>query len=190
MLFATSMATGICPITEWNKVDRKYLPIMLDVTGRTVLLLGGGRAAAEKLRTLDQIRPKTRAIAREFLPIFDDYPWIIRENRAYTPGDLAGADVVYCGLNDPVVEGAVAREARERGILINFIDDREKSDFISASVLARKHFSIFVSSYGRSPGAVKKLRQMIESTFDLDDLDLMVARMAAERFPDRGHQKS
>ncbi|MBE7439465.1 MAG: hypothetical protein HS115_13480 [Spirochaetales bacterium] len=170
-------------------MNRKYLPIMLDVTERSVLILGGGKAAAEKLRTLDQLRPRTRAIALDFLPIFDDYPWITREKRAYRTGDLDGADVVYCGVNDRVVEAAVAREAKERKILINFIDDRDISEFISASVLAREHFSIFISSYGRSPGAVKQIRQLIESNLNLDDLDRMVSRMAEDRLRARPDHK-
>jgi precorrin-2 dehydrogenase/sirohydrochlorin ferrochelatase len=154
---------------------------MLDVTSKNILLLGGGKASAEKLRTLSQLRKRITAISPEFIPEFHSLDWIDFIYRKYQHGDLKDFDVVYCGVNDREVENEILKEARECNILINFIDKVEDSDFISASTLIQENFSIFISTYGRAPGGAKMIRQELEAKIDLAGLNLKVGEMAKER---------
>lgn len=148
-----------------------YLPIMLDVTDKKILLIGGGAACAEKLRSLGQLNKKITAIAPEFCRDFDGKPWIETIQRKYAPGDLKGFHVVYVGINDIDEEMKILDEARKEGILINFVDQVKFSDFISPAVLIKNFFSIFISTNGRGPGASKFIRSEIEEKIDLDALD-------------------
>ncbi len=154
---------------------------MLDVTNKKILLLGGGKASAEKLRTLSQLQKRITAISPDFIDEFHSLDWIDFIYRKYEYGDLKNFDIVYCGVNDQSVEAEILKEARERNILINFIDKVEDSDFISASTLIQENFSIFISTYGRAPGGAKMIRQELEAKIDLPGLNLIVGTMAKER---------
>lgn len=150
---------------------KQYLPLMLDVTDRNILLIGAGRACAEKLRTLAQLGKTIRVIAPEIEPEFLNKEWIQIERRTFRTGDLRGFDIVYAGINDPVEEQKILAEARTLNLLINFVDEPALSDFISVSALIRKWFTIFISTYGKGPGMTKRIRQMLEEKLDLDALD-------------------
>lgn len=154
---------------------------MLDVSNKNILLLGGGKASAEKLRTLSQLGKRITAISPEFIEDFHSLDWIDFIYRKYEYGDLQGFDVVYSGVNDRDVESEILKEARERNVLINFIDKVEDSDFISASTLIQENFSIFISSYGRAPGGVKMIRQEIEEKLNLVELNDKLVVIAKER---------
>lgn len=154
---------------------------MLDVTSKNILLLGGGKASAEKLRTLSQLGKRITAISPDFIEEFHSLDWIDFVYRKYQYGDLNGFDVVYSGVNDKEVEREILKEAQERKVLINFIDKVEDSLFISASTLIQDNFSIFISTYGRAPGGAKLIRQELEAKIDLLDLNLKVGDMARER---------
>lgn len=154
---------------------------MLDVSNKNILLLGGGKASAEKLRTLSQLGKRITAISPEFIEEFHSLDWIDFIYRKYEYGDLKDFDVVYSGVNNRSVEKEILKEARERNILINFIDKVEDSDFISASTLMKENFSIFISTYGRSPGGTKMIRQEIEAKLNLEELNQKIGIMAKER---------
>lgn len=160
---------------------KTYLPIMLDVSTKNILLLGGGKASAEKLRTLSGLGKKIRVISESFSDEFLDKPWLELVKKSYEYGDLDGFDLVYSGVNNKIIETEILREAKERNILINFIDQIDSSDFISASSLIRDSFTIFISTYGRSPGGAKKIREEIESKLDLESLNQEISIMARER---------
>ena len=59
----------------------------------------------------------------------------------------------------------VVCEARERSVLINVVDDAERSDFIVPSCLRRGDITIAVSTGGKSPALARKLRLRLESEF-------------------------
>lgn len=160
---------------------KQYLPIMLDVTNKNILILGAGKASAEKLRTLSQLGKKITVISKSFSEEFLNKDWLILKQKAYEYGDLKDFHVVYSGVNDKQVEHEILKEAKERNILINFIDQVENSEFISASSIIRKNFTIFISTYGKSPGGAKLLRQEIESQIQLDVLDEQIETLIEER---------
>ena len=154
-----------------EKSRKIYLPIMLDVSEKNILLIGGGAACAEKLRSLGQLNKEITAISPEFCEDFSDKSWIKMIKRKYSPGDIKGFHIVYVGINDPDEEMKILEEARHEGILINFVDQVKFSDFISPAVLIKNFFSIFISTNGRGPGASKYIRKEIEEKIDLEELD-------------------
>ncbi len=151
--------------------DRTYLPLLLDITDKKILILGAGKAASEKLRTLSQLGKKITVIAPEIRPEFQDKEWIQIECRKYRQGDLKGYQIVYAGVNDPTVEESIHQEAKQEGVLLNIIDHVERSDFISPSALIKKYFAIFISTFGKGPGMTKRIRQLLETSLDLDAID-------------------
>jgi len=163
------------------KSDEKYLPVMLNVTDKKVLVIGAGKACAEKLHSLGQIKPDVTVIAEKIDPVFRENPWMKIIEKRYQPGDMDRFDLVYCGINDPETEKEIQKEAHQKRILINFIDQRSLSDFISPSVIQRENFSVFISTFGKGPGATKQIRKTIESSLDLDQLNRLTGEYIEKR---------
>ncbi len=160
---------------------KTYLPLMIEVSKKNILLIGGGKAAAEKLRTLSQLNKKIKAISPDFVEEFHGLEWIDFEYRKYRVGDLKNFDIVYVGINDPIIEKEILEEAKKEKLLINFIDKVEDSDFISVAGFIKENYSIFISTYGKGPGAAKKIRQEIESKLDLEKINNEVGEYIAIR---------
>lgn len=149
-----------------------YLPLMLDVSNRRILLLGGGRASAEKLRTLETLGVSVTAISRKFSDEFYGRQWLKLEEREYRRGDLQGFDIVYAGIGgSPALESVIEEASEIPGLLLNVIDSAENSDFISVSGILRENFAVFVSTMGRAPGFARSIREKIESALNLSRLD-------------------
>ncbi|MCB1141534.1 MAG: bifunctional precorrin-2 dehydrogenase/sirohydrochlorin ferrochelatase [Leptospiraceae bacterium] len=160
---------------------KTYLPILLDISNKDILLIGGGKSALEKLRTLSQLNKKVRVISDVFLEEFRRYDFLELIERKYETGDMDPYSVIYCGINDPEEEYKIFLEARKKGKLINFIDQVDSSDFISASSLIYSNFTIFISTYGKSPGGAKMIREEIENKMNLSQINSYVGKLAEER---------
>ena len=158
-------------MVQKNKLNKRYLPVMLDITDKKILIIGAGRACLEKLRSLSQTGVRADVISLKFEPEFLEKSWLNLIQKKYTSGDLKGYDIVYSGVNDPEVEREIREEAKTENILINFVDNVEFSDFISPSLIQKKFFSIFISTFGKGPGMTKKIRKTIEASIDLDHLN-------------------
>jgi len=170
-------------------VEERFLPMMLNVTNKKILMIGAGRACREKLWSLGQVKVEITVIAPGIHEDFFGKPWIRLVQRPYQAGDLAGYAIVYVGVNNPTLEAQIRREASEVGALVNFVDKREYSDFISPSVIQRDHFSIFVSTFGRGPGAAKNIRKEIESNLDLNRLDEETGEFIQNREHNKKYKK-
>ena len=145
---------------------------MLDVSEKKILMIGAGKACAEKLRGLQAAGVEITLIAPTREDAFLDKPWIHYEKRKYKRGDLEGYDVVYMGVNDTDTKNAIIKDAAGMNILINIVDDPGNSDFISPAMIKMDHFAVFISTYGKGPGMTKKIRQTLEKEVNLRQLDI------------------
>ncbi len=154
-----------------SKKRKVYLPLLMDITDKKVLLIGAGKACAEKLRTLSQLSIPVTVIAPHIDQAFLNKEWITIEKRSYKAGDLKGYDIVYVGVNNPELEDEIEKEVIRENCIVNYVDRPARSDFISPSLIQKEHFSIFISTFGEGPGATKAIRKTIEETLDLEKLD-------------------
>ncbi|GAA3592782.1 uroporphyrinogen-III C-methyltransferase [Kineosporia mesophila] len=100
------------------QVDRPYLA-GLDLTGRRVVVVGGGTIAQRRLPALLDVGAKVELIAPEVTPAIegmagaDEITW---QRKRYEPGDLAGAWYVMAVTDDPATNAAVAQEAEQQRV--------------------------------------------------------------------------
>lgn len=86
-------------------------------------------------------------------------------NRAYRSGDIDNAFVVIAATDDRKTNAEVAREASERGILVNVVDTPDLCNFIVPSYVRRGDVTVAVSTNGKSPALARKIRTEIEKHF-------------------------
>ena len=138
--------------------------IELNLEGRNVLVVGGGRIALRKVKTLLPTGAHITVVAPQIDPEFTTIPSIVLKNRPYEPLDLRGIFMVFICTDQPAVNAQVSNDARARRILVNNACDYLDGDFI---VPARMDFgeniAVTVSTQGRAPSLAKKLKQKIQS---------------------------
>ena len=138
--------------------------IELNLEGRNVLVVGGGRIALRKVKTLLPTGAHITVVALQIDPEFTTIPSIVLKNRPYEPLDLRGIFMVFICTDKPAVNAQVSNDARARRILVNNACDYLDGDFI---VPARMDFgeniAVTVSTQGRAPSLAKKLKQKIQS---------------------------
>ena len=144
--------------------------IEVNLEGKNVLVVGGGRIALRKVKTLLPTGARITVVAPQFDPEFDalksgeSASSITLKNRPYEPLDLRGIFMVFICTDQPAVNAQVSNDARARRILVNNACDYLDGDFI---VPARMDFgeniAVTVSTQGRAPALAKKLKQKIQT---------------------------
>lgn len=145
-----------------------YYPICLEVTQRPCIVIGGGAVAARKVASLLECGARVTVVSPRLRPELEELnrqKKIGVERRSYRPGDLEGAFLAMVATNDPQVSGAVAREGKERGVLVNAADDPAHCDFILPAVVRRGDLLIAVTTGGQSPALARKVREELERIF-------------------------
>jgi uroporphyrin-III C-methyltransferase/precorrin-2 dehydrogenase/sirohydrochlorin ferrochelatase len=143
------------------------LPLFLNLTGRRVVLVGGGVVAAAKLQQLLAAGASVWVVAPDLVPAIADAAasgasGITIVRRAFTPGDLDGAWLAIAAAT-PDVNRAVAEAAEERRIFVNAVDDPANASAYLSGVIRREGFTLAVSSNGEAPGLTSLLRQGLDA---------------------------
>ena len=148
-------------------MERPYFPMFIDMTGKSVLVAGGGRIALRRVRTMLRFGAQVRVAAPELCPELAEMErsgQICVAHRAYEPGDLEGASFVLAATDSREVNRQIWEGCREKGIPVNVSDNRELCDFYFPSVVMTDDAVIGISSGGEDPGRTKELRRKIEET--------------------------
>ncbi|MBE0466675.1 MAG: bifunctional precorrin-2 dehydrogenase/sirohydrochlorin ferrochelatase [Candidatus Desulforudis sp.] len=144
-------------------------PVFVKLAGQPCLVVGGGRVAGRKVRSLLEAGARVRVISPA---LADDLRELAAagaieyEPRGYRPGDVVGAMLVISAADDPAVNRAVAEDCRARRILLNAVDDPEHCSFYVPAALRRGDLTIAVSTGGKSPLLARKIRERLEAEFD------------------------
>ncbi|MEK9661895.1 MAG: siroheme synthase CysG, partial [Alphaproteobacteria bacterium] len=83
--------------------------------------------------------------------------------RRFEASDVVGAAIVFAASGRDSVDAAVARVAREAGILVNAVDRPALSDFIVPAIVDRNPIVVGISSYGAAPVLTRRVRAQIEA---------------------------
>jgi siroheme synthase-like protein len=140
-------------------------PLLLDVTQRLVVIIGGGAVAARKAAGVQSAGGKRiRCVALEFHPRMS--PQVERITQSYRPDHLNGAALVFAATDQPAVNDAVVRDCRARGILVNRADadEAEPGDFVTPAKFAEGAIMVTVSA--GSPALSAAFRDSIAQSLD------------------------
>ena len=150
---------------EREKRVPNYYPVMLDVRGRSAIVIGGDQIAAEKAAALAASGARVSALSPEFgaeMLTLAERGQVTLRSKGYEPGDLDGAFVVVAATNDAGMIEAIWQETQRRGQPVNIVDVPRYCSFILPSVLRRGKLTVAVSTEGASPSLAKRIRQQLE----------------------------
>ena len=141
-------------------------PVVLDLVDRPCLVVGGGRVASYKIQGLLGAKARVTVVALEACDAvlaLRDQGLIALELRAYASGEAAHYDLITSATGIVAVDGAVSRDAKQAGRLINAADDPVHCNVLLPSVARRGPVTVAVSTTGSSPALAAWLRRQIEA---------------------------
>lgn len=153
-----------------------YYPVFLNISGKKCVVVGGGQIALRKVGMLLDCGAKVKVISLDFCPELGrlaENREIRTLNREYRIGDLKGALIAIAATDDKRTNFEVAKEANEKGVLVNVVDAPELSDFIVPSYLRRGEITISISTAGKSPALARKIRTKLEREFGEEYVSLI-----------------
>src|ERR1700735_306254 len=149
----------------------ELFPLFRKYASRPCMVIGAGNLAESKIDSLRAAHAKVTVIAPEARPSIIDLAAggeIEWKQREYVDGDLADQFLVVAATNRPAVNRAVYREAIEKNVLCNAVDDPPFCDFYFPSVVRRGDLQIAISTGGASPALAQRLRKEINAQLPLD----------------------
>ncbi|MFF2795646.1 precorrin-2 dehydrogenase/sirohydrochlorin ferrochelatase family protein [Lysinibacillus xylanilyticus] len=172
-----------------------YFPIHINIEYKTVVIVGGGHVATQKVASLLPAKASIVVVSPtldESLLLLAESGQITWREKEFEPRDLDDASLIIAATNDTSVNEAV-QEAAQHWQLINRADAQAESDFITPATVRRGPLVLTVSTSGASPALARKIKTDLEEQFDevYDDYVcfLQQARlMIAAKF-DKGPQR-
>ncbi|WP_035101578.1 precorrin-2 dehydrogenase/sirohydrochlorin ferrochelatase family protein [Aneurinibacillus terranovensis] len=135
-------------------------PLMLTLTGRLCVVIGGGTVAVRKIKSLlasgaDRITVVSPEAASEIIH-WSKQRQIVWKQKVFSPDDIERAVLVFAATNHPEVNRSVY-EALAPGQWINIADRPDLSTFTVPSHFRSGQLTISVSTGGASPGLARKI---------------------------------
>jgi precorrin-2 dehydrogenase / sirohydrochlorin ferrochelatase len=125
---------------------RHAYPLLLDVTDRLVVIIGGGGVATRKAEgLLEAGATRIRVVGPSFAMQAPEIDFL---KETYEPRHLDGAGLVFAATDSAEVNNAVLHDARTRGILACRADasEDEPGDFVTPAKLTRGPVIVTVSA--------------------------------------------
>jgi siroheme synthase-like protein len=160
------------------------LPLFLNLTGRAVVLVGGGRVAAAKLQQLLAVGARVRIVAPDISAATVDViaggtPRVEIVPRPFTATDLDGAWLVVAAATREV-NREVAEAAAERRLFVNAVDDPANATAFLSGVVRRDGVTLAISTNGEAPALTALLREALDAELP-SDLAAWMAQARTER---------
>jgi precorrin-2 dehydrogenase/sirohydrochlorin ferrochelatase len=138
---------------------------MLDLTGRLIVIIGGGAVAARKAAgVIEAGATHVRCIS----PVFKaDFPaGVEKVAQRYETRHLDGAGLVFAATDSAEVNNAIVCDARALGVLVSRADtgDGSTGDFATPAVLRRSALTVTVSA--GSPALAALVRDGLAARWD------------------------
>jgi siroheme synthase-like protein len=151
-------------------VTRHY-PVFLDLTGRRVLLVGGGKIALQKAIALAEAGARLTVVAPRVHPEMENVPGVVRIlRRKFKPADVKGGAagppwLAVAATDDEAANAAVARACAKARVWVNVADRPALCGFILPAVARQGPVTFAVSTGGASPALARFLAGRVGEAF-------------------------
>ncbi len=152
-------------------------PVFLKLETLSVLLIGGGNIALEKLQAVLGNAPATKI--RLVAAFIDDrikqlaaQHQMVLQEKWYEASDIADADIIIVAVNDIPLSEQIRTDAKQKNILVNVADKPALCDFYLGSIVQKGSLKIAISTNGKSPTIAKRLKEVLNEILpaEMDDV--------------------
>lgn len=149
-------------------MKQAYFPMFVDISRKRILIVGGGKIAARRAAVISQFASDIVMIAPDFCEqskMLESGHAVRLICRSYEESDLEQADIVITATDNHELNAAIGRCCKEKKILVNVADDQSLCDFYFPGIVIEEDIVIGISSGGKEPSKVKKVREIFVKAF-------------------------
>lgn len=140
-------------------------PVYIDLTNKKCLVIGGGKVAERKIDHLLDYGCSIRVVSPQVernIELWADQELIELYRREFQAHDIADNFMVFVATDNYQINEKVSKICRDRGIMVNAVDDPPNCDFYVPSILKRNSLVLAISTGGKSPAFARRLRGELE----------------------------
>ena len=140
-------------------------PAFVDLSAKKVLVVGGGKVATRKVRSLLKFTNNITVVApkvTEEIERLAEEGRISLKRRRFLTSDLKGVFMVIVAVDKRSLQRRIYRMCERRGILCNAVDSPEWCSFIFPSLVVRGDLVIGITSGGKAPAVSRRTRELVE----------------------------
>jgi precorrin-2 dehydrogenase/sirohydrochlorin ferrochelatase len=145
----------------------KY-PIFLELSGRRVVVIGGGAVAVRKAQALLDAGARLVVVAERI----DKMLTVLYKNKKaelikskYSKDYLAQAILAVAATNDHKLNRRIYKDCQKLEVLCNVVDEPELCDFFVPAVVKRGDLQIAIGTEGSCPAYAGHIRKKLEEIF-------------------------
>lgn len=149
-------------------MNTSYYPINLNIKGRRCIVIGGGKVAERKVKTLLKFDGRVTVVSPEItlgLKNLASKRRINHINKIYNSKLLNASILAIAATDDRKVNSRVSKDCFKKGILVNVVDSPKECSFIAPAIVKKGFITIAISTGGRSPVLSKAVRIAIEKNW-------------------------
>lgn len=142
-------------------MEKNFLPISIDISGRKILIIGGGQSALKKIRILQRSGAHVEVVAENIIDEVYE-AGVVCFRKSYDKSDLCGYLMLYSCTNNEVLDRQIAIDGKDAGVLVNIHDNPALCQFVSPAIYRDGNISIAVSSNAENVYEAIRLRDLIQ----------------------------
>lgn len=159
--------------SEGNKAEgtmTHYFPLFIDLRGREVLMVGGGRIAVRRAAALAAFGAAIRVVAETVDERLRSLAIEVIEQRV-TDDELdrlltAQYRLVLAVTSDSALNSRIGRLCRERGIAVNVCDSPTDCDFFFPAIAMNEAIAVGITSSGQDHHQVARVAKQIRAVLE------------------------
>ncbi|MBO0471189.1 bifunctional precorrin-2 dehydrogenase/sirohydrochlorin ferrochelatase [Enterococcus sp. DIV0242_7C1] len=142
-------------------------PVMLDLTEKKIVIIGGGKIALRKAKAVLEANGTATIIAPNILPEFFKLSDVQLIEALYERKYIETAHLIFACTDSFTINQQIVKDAVDWQ-WVNDCSHKENSNFYNMSTIEQEDYLIALSSYGKDPAKLKEKRKKLENLLNLN----------------------
>lgn len=144
------------------------IPAVLNLDG-PVIIFGGGEVGRRKVDYILKFTDSVTVIDEQDVDLPEQAALIIRKVEPSSVGEHIPDEtsLVIAALGSEEINSAIAKNCRDRGILVNVVDVPDPSTVLFQGISKAGDLTVSISTAGRCPFLARKIREEFDGTLDI-----------------------
>ncbi|MEK7020064.1 precorrin-2 dehydrogenase [Bacillus sp. FSL K6-6038] len=135
-------------------------PIMCNLQGKTVVIVGGGKIAYRKAAGLKNTGARVTIVSPYIGEEMENLTYITWKEKMFTEEDIKDAHLIYAATNHHDVNMMVKQAAHDFQ-WVNIVSDGTESSFHTPAIIRNDEYVISISTSGKNPSFAKRIKEKL-----------------------------